>query len=123
MQGKRIHRVGHQLQMEIGRLLLSKMKDPRLGFVTVTHVDVSPDLKSACVFYSVLGQDDVKRDTQKALEKSAGFMQREIAKVVKLRYTPKLIFRFDDSLDRGMEIDRVIRDIHQKEEGRRDERS
>ena len=118
MQGKRADRVGHQLQMEIGRLLLAKMKDPRLGFVTVTHVDMSPDLKSACVFYSVLGAGEVREETQRILEKSSGFMQREIAHVLKLRYTPKLIFRFDDSLDRGMEIDRVIRNIHRKDADR-----
>lgn len=112
MQGKRIERVGHLIQMELSQLILHRIKDPRLGFVTVTHVNVTPDLRSAAVFYSALGDDKVKKETQIALEKSSGFLQKEIGTALQLRYTPKLRFIFDDSLDRGMEIDKVLRDIH-----------
>lgn len=115
MLGKRIDRIGHLIQMELSRVVVSKLKDPRLGFVTITHVDVSPDIKQAKVFYSVLGDDKVKKKTQEALEKAAGFLQRELAAVITLRYTPKLTFHFDDSVSRGLEIDRVIRDIHHRD--------
>lgn len=115
MQGKRTDRVGHLMQMELSQLILFKVKDPRLGFVTVTHVDVSPDLKSACVFYSVLGTEEAKKGTQIALEKAAGFLQREIGAVLKMRNTPRLIFRLDASLEKGIEIDKILRDIHSKE--------
>ena len=113
--GKRIDRVGHLIQMELGQLILHRVKDPRLGFVTVTHVSVTPDMKSARVFYSVMGDDKKKKDSQIALEKAAGFLQREIGTAIQLRYTPKLTFALDDSLDRGMEIDKVLRQI-QKED-------
>ena len=114
MQGKRIDRVGHLIQMELSQLILHRVKDPRLGFVTVTHVNVAPDLRSARVFYSVLGDDKKKAETQIALEKAAGFLQKEIGTALILRYTPKLHFSLDDSLDRGLEIDRVLRDIHKQ---------
>ena len=116
MQGKRTDRVGSLIQMELSRLVLTRVKDPRLGFITITHVDVRPDLKSALVFYSAMGDKKVKGDSQLALEKAAGFLQKEIATHLKLRYTPKLQFQFDDSLDRGLEIDRVLRDIQIKKE-------
>lgn len=116
MQGKRTDRVGHLMMMEISQLILLKIKDPRLGFVTVTHVDVSPDLKSACVFYSVLGTEEAKRNTQMVLEKSAGFLQREIGGVLKMRNTPRLIFRLDASLEKGLEIDKILKDLKDKGE-------
>lgn len=109
--GKRTDRIGHLMQMELSRLVLTRLKDPRLGFVTITHVDVTPDLRSACVYYSVMGDETVKRDTQTALERSAGFLQKEIASVIKIRNTPRLAFKLDQSLDRGMEIDGILRKI------------
>ncbi len=115
MQGKRIDRVGHLIQMELSQLILHRVKDPRLGFVTITHVSVTPDLKSACVFFSAMGDKKVRRDSQTALEKAAGFLQKEIGSALQLRYTPRLKFMLDDSLDRGMEIDKVLRDIHKEE--------
>lgn len=115
MQGKRIDRVGHLIQMELGQLILHRVKDPRLGFVTVTHVSVTPDLRSACVFFSALGNEKARRDSQVALEKASGFLQKEIGSALQLRYTPKLKFMFDDSLDRGQEIDKVLRDLHKED--------
>lgn len=108
MQGKRTDRVGHLIQMELGRLILHKVKDPRLGFVTVTKVDVSPDIRSACVLYSVMGSDEEKKNTQIALEKCAGFLQRELGSVLNLRNTPRLIFQRDDAYDHRMQIDAIL---------------
>lgn len=117
MQGKRTERVGSLIQMALGQLILTRLKDPRLGFVTVTHVEVSPDLKSAKVFYSAMGNEEAKASSRLALEKAAGFLQKAIAVSLKLRYTPKLLFELDDSLDRGLEIDRVLRDLRQEGKG------
>ena len=97
--------------MELSQLVLHKMKDPRVGYVTILHVDVAPDLRSARVFYSVIGNAQKQKETQVALEKGAGFLQREIGQALELRYTPKLKFIFDDSFDRGQEIDKVIQHI------------
>lgn len=116
MQGKRTDRVGHLIQMELGQLILQRVKNPKLGFVTVTHVDVSPDLRSARVFFSVLGNAAQKKDSLTALERASGFLQREINAALNLKYTPRLKFILDESLDRGEEIDKVLRDIHKKEE-------
>ncbi|MDD5217076.1 MAG: 30S ribosome-binding factor RbfA [Candidatus Omnitrophica bacterium] len=115
MQGKRTARVAHLIQKELSQLILTRIKDPRLGFVTVTHVDITPDLKYATVFYSVMGNDKIKEDSQLALSKASGFLQHEIGDILKLRYTPKLLFKFDDSLDQGFAIDRVLKEIKDKE--------
>lgn len=111
MQGKRTDRVGHLIQMELSNLILFKVKDPRLGFVTVTSVDVTPDLRSACVYYSVMGNDEEKKKSQEALERSAGFLQKEIGAAIKLRNTPRLVFKLDESITKGMEIDSILRKI------------
>ena len=117
MQGKRIERVGHLIQKELGELILHRVKDPRLGsFVTVTHVSPSADLKSAMVFYTVLGDSKKKEEVRIALEKAAGFFQKQIADALKLRYTPRLKFRFDDSLDKSFEIDRLLYDLQRRED-------
>lgn len=114
MQGKRIDRIGHLIQMELGELILKRVKDPRLGFVTVTHVDVGRDLKYARVYVSIMGAPKTKEASLVALEHSAGFLQREIGAAIKIRFTPKLTFCLDDSLDRGMEIDRVLQEIEKE---------
>jgi len=115
MQGKRVDRVGHLVQMQLSELIVTKLKDPRIGLVTVTHVEMSPDLKTAMVYYSVLGDAKVRERSQQGLKQAAGFLQHQIAGMLKLRHTPKLEFRFDDSLDQGMAIDRVLRELENKD--------
>lgn len=115
MQGKRTERVASLLQMELGTLILERIKDPRLGFVTVTHVKITPDLKSAIVFISVMGDKTKKEETLKVLERAAGFLQHEVGLAIKMRYTPKLQFELDDSLDKDFEIGQVIRKIEEKD--------
>ncbi|MDA9101138.1 30S ribosome-binding factor RbfA [Omnitrophica bacterium] len=111
MQGKRTDRVSHLIQKELSQTVLHKMKDPRIGHVTILHVDVAPDLRSARVYYSVLGDAEQRAGTQTALEKGAGFLQREIGRNLILRCTPRLTFIHDDSFDRGQEIDKVLRKL------------
>ncbi len=115
MQGKRTNRVGHLIKMELSQLILTKVKDPRLGFVTITHVDIRPDLKSALVFYSVLGDQKAKEDSQIALDRASGFLQKRVSDALQLRFTPKFIFKRDDSLDQSIEIDRLLREINKEE--------
>jgi len=115
MQGKRTERVSSLLQMELSKLILERIKDPRLGFVTVTHVKITADLKSAVVFLSVLGEKKKKEETFKVLQRAAGFLQHEVGIALKLRYTPKLRFELDDSLDKDFEIGQVIRKIEDRE--------
>ena len=103
--------------MELSQLVLTRIKDPRLGFVTITHVDVTPDLRSACVYYSAMGDETHRKNSQTALENAAGFLQREISVTLKLRYTPRLLFKRDATIERSLEIDSVIRKIHQEDPG------
>lgn len=111
---RRTERIASLVQAELGTLLLRKMKDPRLGFITLTGVDMTEDLKFARVYYRVMGQD--KNETQRALEHAAGFFQHEIAVALKLRFTPKLSFHWDESLDQGLQIEKILSEL-KKEKG------
>ena len=115
---RRTERVAALIQIVLGERLQKKLKDPRLGFVTVTGVDLTPDLKSARVFYTVLGKEKEKGDTQRGLDNAAGFLQHEIAEELKLRFTPKLSFHFDDAYEEGMRIERILGELHR--EGRQE---
>jgi len=114
--GKRLDRVGEILKAEIGSTLLMKVKDPRLGFVTITRVLVSPDLRNARVYFSVLGDQQVRDKTLAALESSKGFLQHEIAEVIKMKVTPKLSFVYDSSAEYAMKIESIINEIHDEKE-------
>ena len=111
MQGKRIDRVGHLVQQEMSRLILGRTKDPRVGFTTVTHVKMTADLKSAVVFVSVMGAEKIKLSTIEGLENARGFFQREIGESLKLRFTPRIQFELDRSIDRSLEIDQILRKV------------
>ena len=118
MQGRRTERVASLLQMELSSLILERVKDPRLGFVTVMNVKITADLKSAVVFVSIMGDKKKKEDSLKVLQRAAGFLQHEVGLTLKMRYTPKLQFELDDSLDKDFEISQVIRKIEEKDNPR-----
>jgi len=115
MQGKRTERVASLLKMELSNLILERIKDPRMGFVTVTHAKITPDLKSAVVFVSIMGDKKKKEESVKVLARAAGFLQHEVGVALQMRYTPKLQFELDDSLDKDFEIGQVIRKIEEKD--------
>ena len=112
---RRTERVAVLIQVVLGELLQKKMKDPLLGFVTVTGVEITPDLKLAKVFYTVLGKEKDLKNTQRGLERAAGFMQHEIAEELKLKFTPKLAFHADEGLEEGMKIERILQDLKLEE--------
>lgn len=111
MASPRQRRVGDQILKEISDLLLRDVKDPRIGFVTLTGVDVSGDLRHAKVHYTVLGEQDKKEATQQALVKATPFIRRELGKRLRLRVTPELQFRYDTSLEYGNRIESLLKDI------------
>ena len=115
MQGKRTERVASLLQMELSNLILERVKDPRLGFVTVMNTKITADLKSAVVFVSIMGDKKKKEESLAVLKRAAGFLQHEVGLAIKMRYTPKLQFELDDSLDKDFEIGQVIRKIEEKD--------
>lgn len=114
MQGKRADRVANLIKQELASAFSRQLRDPRIGFVTITDVKVSDDLKYARVFYSVMGDEITKEETAKGLEKAKGYLQHDIAENLKLRFTPHLSFAVDPSLDEGMKIDMIIRKIHEE---------
>jgi ribosome-binding factor A len=103
--------VGHEFQRELSALLARGLKDPRItGFITVTGAKMSPDLKEVVAYVSIHGEEKVVAETLAGLKAAAGYLQREVARAVKLRYTPHLRFVFDESVGRGDRIDRLLRE-------------
>jgi len=101
MASQRIERVQKLLRSEISSILLRKLKDPRVGMVTITEVDASPDLKTAQVFFSVLKEDESEAEALAGLKSAAGFIRSELMRVLHLRPMPVLEFDLDASLARG----------------------
>jgi ribosome-binding factor A len=92
------------------------LKDPRIGFLTITGAETSPDLRHAVIFYSVLGTDQEKADTAEALDHASSRIQRAIGSETRLRYTPKLTFRVDPSIDEGLRISRILAEMAEEEQ-------
>ena len=108
----RIERVNSLIRQEISELLQRQAKDPRLGnFVTVTEVSTSPDLKYAKVFISFIGSKEEKEKTLSVLTGASGFFRKELANNLRLRHIPELSFHWDDSIERGDHILRLIDQI------------
>jgi ribosome-binding factor A len=96
------------------------LKDPRIGFLTITGAETSPDLRHAVIYYSVLGTDQEKSDTAAALQHASSRIQRAIGSETRLRYTPKLEFRVDPSIDEGLRISRILAEMAE-EDGQEDQ--
>jgi ribosome-binding factor A len=112
----RPERVGQEIQAAVADLLIrGKISDPRVGFITITGVKVSPDLSVAKIFYSLIGTDKEKADTQAGLDAAKGYVRREVVKRVKLRISPEIHFSFDGSLDEGDKIERLLKEVRNKE--------
>jgi len=105
---RRQRQVAELLHEEISLIIQRRVQDPRLGFVTVTGVEVSPDLRAASVYVSILGNDDEVKQALAGLENAVSFFRRELGPSLTLRYIPELNFRLDDSLERGLSIDRLL---------------
>ena len=108
MASRRQRQVAELLHQEISQLIQYRAQDPRLGFVTVTGVEVSPDLSYAKVYVTVLGDEADARSTLAGLESASGYFRRELGHSLTLRYVPKLVFLLDTSLERGMQIDSLL---------------
>lgn len=107
----RVDRLREQMKAEISDILRREMKDPRLGFVSVTDVEVSQDLRHAKVYVSILGDETAKKDTIDALQGAAGFVRTEMARRIHLRHTPEIIFRLDESIERGARIFELLEQV------------
>jgi len=111
----RATRVGEQMKKELGDILGRKLKDPRIGFLTVTDVEVSGDLQIAKVYISVLGDEKKREETLKGLAKAKGYIRSEIGNRIRLRKTPELHFEFDESVYYGNRIESLIAELNTKD--------
>ncbi len=110
---KRKERVAHLIRSEVSEMILKELKDPRIGFVSVTGVEVSGDLRYATIFFTVLGEEKDVESTVAALEHATGYVRREIARRLRLRYAPEIRFKFDDVFQRALHLEDVIRRLHE----------
>lgn len=116
MRESRARRVGEQIRKDIADLLMKGLKDPRIGFVSVMHVRMSPDLRYANVYVSLLGSESQRKGSLVGLQQSSGWLRREVGKRLRLRYSPELRFFEDTSLDDVYRLEDVFREIHAEEE-------
>jgi ribosome-binding factor A len=110
MAGDRMRRIDQVMREVIGSTIASELEDPRIGFVTVTAVDTSPDLRSARVYVSVLGDVAEREATLAALRSSHGILQAAIARRARIKYTPKLSFHYDEGPERAARLERLLED-------------
>ena len=111
---KRSERVSDQMKQEIADILMRKIKDPRIGFITVTDVEVADDLRNAKVFVSVYGGD--KATSLKGLESASAFIRSELGRRMRMKFIPELLFRFDSTVERGAHIMELLRTIEEEKE-------
>ena len=104
-------RVAELLQTEIAQLLLRQLKDPRLGMATISRVEVSSDLRHACIYISRIGSETDQRAALQGFEHAAGFIRGQLGKHLKLRYAPELTFRLDTTIAYGVRISRMLHDL------------
>lgn len=117
MSELRASRVAEQMKKELGDIITRKIKDPRVGFVTITDVEVTGDLQQAKVYISVLGSEEERQDTLVGLTKAKGFIRSEIGKRIRLRKTPELSFDMDETMEQGNRIEALLRQLNDEKDG------
>lgn len=115
MSQLRVEKVQELMKQELSQIILRELKDPRIGFVTITKVAATPDLREAKCYVSVMGDEGKVRDTMRGLQSSLGYIRKEIGRRIRLRFTPELSFEVDRSLDYSTHIQELLNRI-QKEE-------
>ena len=111
----RLGRINEELMKEISHIITYELKNPDVtGMISVTRVKVTPDLKYAKVYVSLLNSKSVEK-TMQGLKESAGFMRSQVAKIVNLRVTPELVFEYDDSIEHGEKIDNILKQISEQD--------
>lgn len=117
-QGSRPDRVGEEIRQELAHILAREVHDPGIGFVTLTRVKVSPDLQLARVYYTIIGDDKARAETERALTRATPFLRRHIAARVRLRRVPELRFEFDRSVENQDRIERILLDLQAERDAR-----
>ena len=111
----RIEKVQELMKQEISQIILQELKDPRIGFVTVTKVEMTGDLREAKIFVSIMGKDEALKDTLRGLQSSLGFIRREIGRRIRLRFTPEISFALDNSLAYSSHIQELLMGLNKND--------
>lgn len=114
-QSIRQRKVAERIQQLVSVVVDRKVKDPDTGFVTITHVRMSPDLRIASIYFTVLGDEEAERKSQEALNRAKNFIRNEIAPGLKMRFIPELRFFADDTMQYARRIEKILDDIKKEE--------
>ena len=115
MSKVRVEKVQELMKQEVSDIIFNELKDPRIGFVTVTSVACTEDLREAKIYVSVMGDEKKARDTLYGLNSSLGFVRREVGRRIRLRFTPEISFALDTSLNYSDHIQRLLNEIHEEQ--------
>ncbi|MBI5484912.1 MAG: ribosome-binding factor A [Deltaproteobacteria bacterium] len=121
MQHKRSDKVAETIHEIICSILSRGLNDPRIGFVTITGVELCDDLSLAKIFFTVIGDDKARKETEAGLNSAKGFIRREVGKNLTIRHTPELLFKYDTSLDYASRIDSLLKEIGTANDGNNSE--
>ena len=116
MEGKRSEKVADLIRKEVSQMLVKTVKDPRIGFVTITRVMVTEDCRLAKVYFSVAGTPEEKKQSMQGLDSAKGYIQRELGRRISLRYTPKIMFQFDPSIEYAIHIEEIFHQLQKERE-------
>ncbi|SES68527.1 ribosome-binding factor A [Natronincola peptidivorans] len=118
----RASRLNEEMKKHISHIIRNELKDPRISSMTsIVAVDVTRDLRYATVYISVLGNENEKTETIKGLEKSSGYVRREVGKKIKVRYTPEIVFKLDESIEKGIDMYHKISKVSENDKLQEDE--
>ena len=120
MAGRRKERLSDQIRDEVSRIILFEMNDPRMGFVTVTGVELAGDLKSAKVKVSILGDEKSETITMNVIKHARGFIQKELGARISTRYLPQISFELDESVKRSVRLSKTLKDVLEDTNGSRE---
>jgi ribosome-binding factor A len=114
MSERRQQRVAEEIQRRSSQFIREELKDPRLGFLTITGVDINSDLTHATIYVSVLGDEAEQRGTMEALQRARGLIKRDIGDWLRIRTVPEIAFKHDTSIERGTRILKLIKGLEQE---------
>ena len=121
MATNRPERVGEAIRDELSQLIAREVRDPGVGFITLTQVKVSPDLQLARVYYTSMGDEKARRDTEKALQRATPFLRRQVSQRLRLRRAPELQFFYDESIAHQDRIEQILQDLKAEKDSRGEE--
>ena len=112
----RAARVGDQIREELAAIIARELHDPGVGFLTITHVKVSPDLQQARVYYTAIGDDKARQDTARALDRATPFLRRQLGRRLRLKRVPELTFFYDEAIATGDRIERILLELNKPDD-------